>query len=257
MRIGINGKEANIGQAYQNLDTSLDNAVYQPGIGQKLSPLGTIIALEKGPESDEFFLTFEVFGNDTHVVIEPQPLQPGTPPDLPETADVGLRTFDEINASMAAITRVSPEQANVQAVFGTVRQQLPTVENIEGFLSAHQMAVSQLAIEYCNALVDDNGEVLRSDYFPQFDFNETADNAFNTAAQRDQVILPLLERVMNTGLTTQPDPALVISELDDLILILTDCANGPSPSCATAARTRETVKATCAALLGSAAMLIQ
>jgi len=49
----------------------------------------------------------------------------------------------------------------------------------------------------------------------------------------------------------------VISELDDLILILTDCANGPSPSCPTAARTREVVKATCAALLGSAAMLIQ
>jgi hypothetical protein len=257
MRIGINGKEASIGQAYQNLDTTLDSALYQPGIGQKLSALGTVIPLEKGPESDEFFLTFEVFGNNTHIVLESQPLQPGTPPDLPEAADVGLRTFDEINASMAAITQVSPQQADVAAVFDTVRQQLPTVENIEGFLSAHQMAVSQLAIEYCNALVDDHGKVLRSDYFPQFDFDVTADNAFNSAAQRDQVILPLLERVMNTGLTTQPDPALVISELDDLILILTDCANGPSPSCATATRTREVVKATCATLLGSAAVLIQ
>ena len=257
MRIGINGKEAAVGQAYQHLDSTLGGTQYQPGIGQKLSPLGTIIALEKGPESDEFFLSFEVFGNNTHIVLEPQPLQPGTPPDLPEAADVGLRNFDEINASMAAITRVSPEQADVDAVFDTIRQQLPTVENIEGFLSAHQMAVSQLAIEYCNALVDNNGNVLRSDYFPQFDFNATADSAFDTAAQRDQVILPLLERVMNTGLTTQPDPAQVISELDDLILILTDCANGPSPSCATATRTREVVKATCAAMLGSAAMLIQ
>jgi mono/diheme cytochrome c family protein len=257
MRIGINGKEASIGQAYQNLDTTLDSALYQPGIGQKLSALGTIIPLEKGPESDEFFLTFEIFGNDTHIVLDPQPLQPGTPPDLPAAADIGLRTFAEINASMAAITQVSPQQTDVDAVFSTVRQQLPTVENIEGFLSAHQMAVSQLAIEYCNALVDNNGEVLRSDYFPLFDFNETADNAFNTAVQRDQVILPLLERVMNTGLTTQPDPALVISELDDLILTLTNCANGPSPSCATATRTREVVKASCAALLGSAAMLIQ
>ncbi len=257
MRIGINGKEASVGQAYQHLDTTLSSAQYQPGMGQKLSALGTIIALEKGPESDEFFLTFEVFGNSTHVVLEPQPLQPGTPPDLPEAADVGLRNFDEINATMATITRVSPEQADVDDVFETVRQQLPTVENIEGFLSAHQMAVSQLAIEYCNALVDNNGDVLRTDYFPQFDFNETADNAFNTAAQRDKVILPLLNRVMNTGLTTQPDPAQVISELDDLILILTACANGPSPGCATVTRTREVVKATCAAMLGSAAMLIQ
>ncbi|MGB5426074.1 MAG: LamG domain-containing protein [Gammaproteobacteria bacterium] len=257
MRIGINGKEASIGQAWQHLDTTLSSAQYQPGVGQKLSSLGTIIALEKGAESDEFFLTFESFGNNTHIVLEPQPLQPGTPPDLPEAADVGLRTFDEINASMAAITRVSPEQADVDAVFETVRQQLPTVENIEGFLSAHQMAISQLAIEYCNALVDNNGNMLRTDYFPQFDFNETADNAFDTATQRDRIIVPLLERVMNTGLTTQPDPALVTSELDDLMLILTDCANGPAPSCATARRTREVVKATCAAMLGSAAMLIQ
>ena len=257
MRIGINGKEASIGQAWQHLDTTLSRAQYQPGAGQKLSSLGTIIALEKGAESDEFFLTFESFGNNTHIVLEPQPLQPGTPPDLPEAADVGLRTFDEINASMAAITRVSPEQADVDAVFETVRQQLPTVENIEGFLAAHQMAVSQLAIEYCNALVDNNGNMLRTDYFPQFDFNETADNAFDTATQRDRIIVPLLERVMNTGLTTQPDPALVTSELDDLMLILTDCANGPSPSCATTRRTREVVKATCAAMLGSAAMLIQ
>ena len=257
MRIGINGKEASIGQAWQHLDTTLSSAQYQPGAGQKLSSLGTIIALEKGAESDEFFLTFESFGNNTHIVLEPQPLQPGTPPDLPEAADVGLRTFDEINASMAAITRVSPEQADVDAVFETVRQQLPTVENIEGFLAAHQMAVSQLAIEYCNALVDNNGEVSRTDYFPQFDFNETADNAFDTATQRDRIIVPLLEQVMNTGLTTQPDPALVTSELDDLMLILTDCANGPSPSCATTRRTREVVKATCAAMLGSAAMLIQ
>ncbi len=257
MRIGINGKESTVGQAYQRLNTTLGSAQYQPGTGQKLSPLGTIIALEKGAESDEFFLTFESFGNDTHIVLEPQPLQSGTPPDLPEAADVGLRNFDEINASMAVITGVRPEQANVDAVFETVRQQLPTVENIEGFLSAHQMAISQLAIEYCNALVDNHGEVPRGDYFPQFDFDESADNAFSTAAQRDRVILPLLDRVMNTGLTTQPDPALVIRELDDLILILTDCANGPLPVCATAMRTREVVKATCAAVLGSAVMLIQ
>ena len=77
-------------------------------------------------------------------------------------------------------------------------------------------------------------------------------------AQRDRIIVPLLDRRDEHRLSsTQPDPALVTSELDDLILILTDCANGPAPSCATARRTREVVKATCAAMLGSAAMLIQ
>jgi mono/diheme cytochrome c family protein len=257
MRIGINGKEATVGQAYKHLDTTLRNALYTPGFGQQLSPLGTIIGLEKGPDTDEFFLTFEVFGNNTNIVLEPQPLQPGTPPDLPEAADIGVRNFGEIHASMAAITGVSPVQIDVNNVFDTVKQQLPTVESLEGFLSAHQMAISQLAIEYCSALVDNNGTIQRSDFFPLFDFSATAGSAFDSAGERDLVILPLVDAVMNSGLTTQPDAAQVISELDDLILILTACATGPSPGCDTVARTRKIVKATCAATLGSAAMLIQ
>jgi hypothetical protein len=158
---------------------------------------------------------------------------------------------------MAALTGVERSQADVANVFAMVRQQLPVVENIEGFLSAHQMAISQLAIEYCNALLEDNGQVSRADYFPGFDFSATADNAFNSAAQRDLVIVPLTQRIMNTGLSTQPDPVEVSTELDNLIQILTNCAYGPGASCASSTRTLEVVKASCAATLGSAAMLLQ
>ena len=257
MRIGINGKEATVGQAYKNLNTSITSAQYTPGVGQVLSDLGT----EKGPGSDEFFLTFEVFGNDTNVVVESAPLTPAPPPDLPETSDIGVRNFNEINATMSAITGVSAKDANVDAVYQTVIQQLPGVESIEGFLSAHQMAISQLAIEYCSALVDNNGTISRDAYFPGF-FTagmppESADSAFDSSIKRDLVIVPLLDKVMNTGLTVQPDPADVTLELDNLIQILTGCAIGSSPTCATTARTEEIVKATCAAALGSAAMLLQ
>ncbi len=257
MRIGINGKEASVGQAYRNVDTVITPAFYTPGAGQLLSDLGTIIALEKGPDQDEFFLTFEILGSSSHIVLEPAPLQPAAPADLPPAADIGLRTFDEIDASMAAVTGVERSQADVSSVFTTIRQQLPVVENIEGFLSAHQMAISQLAIEYCNALLDNNGAISRTSYFPGFDFSATADNAFNTAAQRDLVIVPLTQRIMNTALTTQPDPADVATELDNLIQILTNCAYGPGATCASSARTLEVVKASCAATLGSAAMLLQ
>ena len=47
MRIGINGKEAAVGQAYVNLDTLISSADYTPQ-GQRLSDLGTVIALEEG-----------------------------------------------------------------------------------------------------------------------------------------------------------------------------------------------------------------
>jgi len=256
MRIGVNGKEAAVGQAYANLDTAISSTFYTSA-GQMLSNIGTIIPLDKGPQDDEFFLTFEVLGSNTHVVLEPQPLQTGTPTDLSPVPDIGLRTFDEINATMAAVTGVSTQQAAVNSTYTTVKQQLPGVENIEGFLSAHQMAIAQLAIEYCNALLDDQGQIKRAAYFPTFDFTQSADNAFNTVAQRDAVIGPLLDNIMGTGLTTQPDPAVVTGELDNLIAGLTACASGPLPTCATTGRTQEIVKATCAATLGSAVMLLQ
>lgn len=264
MRIGINGKESTGGQVYQNLDTTISSSLYTPGIGQSLSDLGTIIALEKGPEIDEFFLTFEVLGSETNVVLEPEPVIPASPPDLPEAADIGVRNFDEINATMAAVTAVPRNQADVNSVFLTIRQQLPAVENIEGFLSAHQMAVSQLAIEYCSALVDNKGLVPRNDYFrdatgmQSFNFSATAGTAFDSLASRDLVIAPLLNNIVGTGLTTQPDLTSTWNELDNLILILgTTTSCPPQATCDTTLRTEQIVKATCAAALGSAAMLIQ
>ena len=104
MRIGINGKEAATGQAYSNLDTEIDSAFYDPVLGQSLSDLGTVIALEKGADDDEFFLTFEVLGSHINVVVEPEPLSPASPPDQPDRPEIGLRIFDEINATMAVIT---------------------------------------------------------------------------------------------------------------------------------------------------------
>ena len=262
MRIGINGAEATAGQAWTNVNTTISSSLYTPGVGQPLSQMGSVIALDKGPTLDEFFLTFEVLGNSTNVVIEAPPLTPAPPADLPAAPVVGMRTFDEIDATMAEVTGVPREQVDVEGVYLTVKQQLPSVEGIEGFLSAHQMAVAQMAIEYCSALVDNNGSISRDVYFPGF-FQPgglppaSADTAFDTAGKRDQIIVPLMNNVMNTNLTDQPDTADVTGELESLITILTSCATGGAPTCATSQRTEEVVKAVCAGTLGSAAMLLQ
>ena len=145
----------------------------------------------------------------------------------------------------------------MRGVYNTVRQQLPVVEHIEGFLSAHQMAIAQLAIEYCNTLVDNRGGTSRSDYFPGFAFGDTAGTAFDSAGKRDRIITPLLEHAMGNGLTTQPDPVAVTAELDSLMLNLSTCAMQPAPTCDTVSRTADIVKAACAAMLGSGVMLIQ
>lgn len=266
MRIGINGQEAAVGQAYRNLNVTVTDAQYTPG-GQPLSPLGTIIALEKGPASDEFFLSFEVIGNNTNVVTEPAPLTPAAPPPLPPVSDVGLRTFDEINELMSQVTSVATTQTNVKSTYDTIKQQLPAVETLDGFLSAHQMAVSQLAIEYCSELVEDN--TLRSNFFGAFGFTSDVATAFGTgdSVQKNQILDALYDRMIGlrgiaaVDLTAVPTRAQIKTELigptgtnpNNLFDRLTTSC----PAGCDASRTRSIVKSMCAATLASAAILVQ
>ncbi|WP_100639616.1 LamG domain-containing protein [Marinobacter salexigens] len=250
MRLGINGKEATVGQAWANLDVTLDSGSYEPGKGQPLSRLGTIIALENGPESDEFFLTFDQLGSSTFSRSEP-PI-PGTvaPPILDPSSDIGLKTFDEINESMARMTGIPGTTPAIANTFNTVKQQLPTVENIKGFLSSHQMAITQVAIQYCDVLVSDAQR--RQDFFPGFDFSAPAATAFDHSG-KSLITGPLLARFVGDNLSSQPSTATIQTEVGGLIDQLALCGGDACP----ADRTETIVKASCAAVLGSATTLVQ
>jgi len=252
MRIGVNGAESVAGQVYQNLDVTVSDASYTPA-GQPLSDLGTVIALEKGAGTDEFFLSFDQIAGHTNVRTPATPLVP-TPIDLPPAADIGVKTFDEINVTMSVITGIPTTNSNIAATFALVKTQLPTIENIEAFSAAHEIGIAQLAIEYCNALVEDSAR--RTAYFPGFVFSAQPSVAF---ANRDLVLNPLIDFAMNIGLGSQPAFADVRDELGyvatpdyiNLIdrLIASDNSNGQ--------RTLDITKAVCAAVLGSAVTVIQ
>ena len=262
IRIGVNGLLPEVGQAFQNIDTTDPsfNTPYSQN-GQILLPQGTIIPVAQGPEQDQFFLSFELLGNSTNVITRPTPLTPGSPADSDPAPDYGLRTFEEISASMAALTTVSGQEPFVKDTFDRVKQQLPTVENLGGFLSAHQMAVAQLSIEYCNALVEDNAK--RATYWPDFGFPANIGAAFGTPADRDTVFDPLLDRLTlpdagGIGLATQPDIEDTRGELNWLVDKLTACYNyGTDTDNCDVGRVATTVKAVCAAAIGNAAMLVQ
>jgi hypothetical protein len=253
MRIGINGAEVDVGQSYANLDLTLSATLFEE-LGQPLSTIGAVIPLEKGPDGDEFFLTFDQLGTETYVRSENPPLVV-TPTDLAQAPRIGVRTFDEINATMAAVTTVDPEQPDVDAVYQSLRQSLPTIANPEAFLASHQVAIAQLAIEYCNALVDD--PVLSAAYFPNFDFSEQPAAAF-AGTDRDLVIQPLLDRIMGVNVLTQP---LYVDVRDELGWVTTD---GERPDnlidrliAGGEADTPGIVKGVCAAALGSAVATFQ
>ena len=79
---------------------------------------------------------------------------PAPPVDLTPESDVGLRTFDEINARLSQITGVPQTNTRVVATYDLVKQALPSVEKLGAFGPAQQTALAQLAIQYCNQMVD-------------------------------------------------------------------------------------------------------
>ncbi|MBT8136105.1 MAG: LamG domain-containing protein [Gammaproteobacteria bacterium] len=249
MRIGVNGAEAEVGQVWSRMATSLSAAQYNEA-GQQLSPQGTIIAVKKGADNDEFFLTFDRIGSNLYARTPPAVIPPPVSDEVIESPDIGIRTFAEINATLAAVTGVSAQHADVVTTYDAVKQQLPQKEAIDGFVAAHQVGVAQMAIEYCNALIDD--VPLRDGIFPAFDFSQPAADAYDTALERDAFIDPLLGRLAALNLVTQPLPADTRAELAALAGRLTACG----ASCP-AGRTEVVAKGLCAAVTGSAVMLVQ
>ena len=178
---------------------------------------------------------------------EPAAPQPAPPEDKPESSQLGVRVFNEVNAALAGITGVSMNDAAVKATFLQVEQQLPGIPTIESFVASHQVGVAQLAIQYCDALVE-SGQA--GSFFPGLNLAASPASAFaNTAPLID----PLLAQGVGTGIATQPDDIDVRTEINSLVTKLSSCGG----SCATAVRTRTITKAACAAVLGSGTVLLK
>jgi hypothetical protein len=259
LRIGINGAEPLVGQAYRLLDTVVSDSTYSAATGQVLSNVGTIIGLENGPAFDEFFLCFDQLGSRSNVCSTAADGVPPLAVDLTKPSDIGVRTFDEINATMATLTGVSPNDPAVKAIFTNVRQSLPAVDSVEAFLSSHQTSIAQLAIQYCDALVDSSAAAT---YWPGLNLDGSPATVFANNAGKDLLINPLIERMIGTNLTTQPAAnALKLDSNPDAgptrdgLYTFIDTLNSCNGGCP-ASRTRLIAKATCGAVLGSGAVLI-
>jgi hypothetical protein len=190
LRIGANGREFAVGQAYRNLDVTIEDANYAAEGRQIMSTLGTVVPLEKGPTLDEFFLTFEVLGAATHPVVEPSPIPSPAPPDLPRDDPVGVRDFAEVHATMAKLTGIPASDPDVIDTYNAVRQAMPVQTRLGGFISSQQMGITQLAIEYCNVLVSDGTR--RRAFWPDFNWTAPLATAF---ADRTDVTGPLYARI--------------------------------------------------------------
>ena len=244
IRIGMNGAIAQVGQAYIPLNTTVTGTNYTAQ-GEVLSNIGTIIGLQSGPLTDQFFLTFDQLGSQSHVVVEPVPQTPATPLG-PIVADVGVRTFAQINSTLSVLTGVPTSQSAVAATYLAVQQQLPPTPTLESFSSADQVGIAQLAIQYCNVMV--NTPSYAAQVFPGVTFSGSL---FSSVSGINSVTSALAGRVLGTGLNTSPAPTSVTTELGTLINNL--CS---TTACTSTARVQAVTAAACAAAFGSADMLI-
>ncbi|WP_217705302.1 LamG domain-containing protein [Peristeroidobacter soli] len=254
MRIGVNGAEAPVGQAYRLLNTTINDQLYSAATGQLLSSVGTIIPLEQGPEFDQFFLCFDQLGSSRHVCSAYSPgLQPAKVGSS-GTSDIGVKLFDAINASMASITGVDPNNADIKRSYNNVRQSLPAVHDLQGYLSSHQTAVAQLALQYCNVMV--NTPSLRTAFFPGVDFSadltQPGGGGRVPNANGQAVLDTLYYKTVGTA-TSQLNNDANGFDSDIGGLMGTLCS---SQTC-TGQRTADVVKAACGAALGSATTLVE
>lgn len=275
MRIGINGREASAGQFFADTEVEINSSNYVAGSGQVLSTNGTVIALEKGIGDDEFFITFEQLATETYAWTE-DPIAPITAfgPDI-ETSDIGIKMFEEMYASILQMTAIDSTNAptdivTLNALYAQYQQQLPSVPNIDTFLSSHQMAVAQLALAACSARVDLDAALPIGDanreLFTDFDFTQTSASAFDNDTKKGFAIDPLTDRILLNGLSSQPDTTEVYDLLSSpATQTLTTDSNAYNydslietmNTSDTQARTVQIVKSLCAATVGSAATLIQ
>jgi hypothetical protein len=253
MRIGINGGIPQVGQAYVPLSGSITAANYTAQ-GEVLSNVGTVIGLESGPLTDVFFLQFDTLGSQSYPIPQAQYTAPPMPLG-PVVADVGVRTFASVNSTLSALTGVPVNNPTVSATYQSVLQQLPSVPTLEAFSAANQVGTAQLAIQYCNTMV--NTPSLAAQVLPGVTFS-----ASTFPAQTSLVSSALAARVLGTsisgqmpavGMSNQPMSSTVTTELNNLIGIL---CTGSNP-CTNAARAMAVTAAACAAAFGSADMSIE
>ena len=283
IRLGINSKLAAVGQAFVNVSDTIDTQRFTElnakltNEGQILSPYGTIIPLEGGPEQDIFFLAFDRIESESSVVSDGDDNSANYDNVLvgEEAPDLSMKTFDAINKSYAEITGVSSARSDpAGAAFYNLKSQLPSVADFNAFLSSHQMAATQLAAAYCDELVSDTG--LRTSLFPTFDFSQRSDT-IDDDVWRSGIVVPLVDRSINTGLYDDT-PALIAAraglegEIVNLIGSMLD--EVPSDSDFTpvsdgkmdglkwcigacpAEKTNDVTKGACIAILASGALLV-
>jgi len=178
-----------------------------------------------------------------------------TPPDIGDPTavppqviqaqeiDVGIKNFEQINETMAALTGVDPMRNSIRNTYRDLETQLPTGNNLKSFLAANQVAITKLGAEYCDELVDSG--TLRGNVWPGFNFGSTPNQVLSNNTQKNNLINQTLNRFWGTGLGGDRSSSQL-----EMLSLTNELLNGENLN--SNATTRTIVKGLCTAALASA-----
>lgn len=162
---------------------------------------------------------------------------------------VGVKNFRQIHATMSALTTIPMTQATVAAEYATLTTQLPETNDIRSFSGSHQVAITKLAVEYCDAMVVTPTAL--NAILPGVNLTQAPSVALDSAG-RSAISKALIERFWGIGLSSVPNLEQSLATLSKLIdeLLLGKNQNDPN-------LTPNLVKALCSAVLASGPVTFQ
>lgn len=172
---------------------------------------------------------------------------------------LGVKNYLQIYESMWAATQLEtftglPRTDNafnsIRTYYASNKASLPTDNEITRFSSSQMLAITNLAWEFCDRVVENN--LARPAFFSGTSFTDLNNNGLHnpttllgSAAQREDLAEFILNRLWGEEVTTTQVRQSAIQELASTILSLSDGAASTSTA------TRNIVKGVCTAALSS------
>lgn len=249
------------GQAFINVDELLT------GSQDQVSRNCSIIAKGSGPDTDSFEVEFEELALFIDPITPPVVAYQPSATALALPPEVGFRSFERINRTMAELSGVDPLASRevdpsgvdpIQDTYDGLKQQLPASFDVRSIVSSHQVGVTKLAFEYCVEMVD-RADLREAAFGSEFElgapsfFESDVATAFAMANLPDLMSVRLADHMLGVEqLNEQPLHAEVIAELD---LLRDDLVANCEAPCGVD-ETLSIAKGMCTALLSSAPIMV-
>jgi hypothetical protein len=236
LRIAVNGKITTVGQSFADLAASVS------GTEVELTPVGAVIRKEEGIDTDQIMLVFEEIAGQQNVQTSTPPTPAPLVDEPIEEPTVGVKTFDRMYASLAALTGIDPTTPELLNTYQEFRASLPGNPDPRAFSGATQTVVGKLALEFCDMWVEDSGSA--QTVLTDVDFTQTPANVLGNGGAAN--IAGLLAGHFFTGSLSGEPLANATGELTTLLMAFENTNSTPNA-----------IKAACQAATASAATMIQ